>query len=86
MLLAALPLACLYNFTIFLLCGHHGPAFDDRITYRLLHVYIFTCFTCMDHHQSMPMIRRANDHGLYVFIVEQLPVIAVGFYLCRIYI
>jgi hypothetical protein len=43
----------------------------DHERERLLHVDVPARLAGMDHLQGMPVIRRADDHGIHVFQVEQ---------------
>src|ERR1017187_4561710 len=80
MLLAALPLPALYCFIIPFLCGYHRSAFPNGIANRFFTIHILPCRTGIHHYQGMPMVGCADNHNIYVFIVEQLAIIAIGFY------
>ena len=59
-------------------CLNDLLAFPKIMGNRLFHVDILARLTCPNGSQSVPMIRRGNDHRIYLRIVKQTSHIAVA--------
>jgi hypothetical protein len=57
--------------------NHPASLFDEECQ-RLLYVNIFARGTRHDGHERVPVIRRRDDYGLQIFVVQELPKISVG--------
>ena len=56
---------------------HHFAAFDDGQAERLLDIDILTGVAGIDEHRGMPVVGRGDDHGVDVFVFEELLVLFV---------
>src|SRR3546814_3928534 len=59
--------------------GHHS-SFLDRERRGLLHVNVLPCDSSFHRGLRMPVVRRTDDHGIDVFIGNQVTVVVVGFH------
>ena len=79
MCVAALPLADLYGFAIAFLCGHHQADLFDGVTGGFFDIYVLPGLAGFDHLHAVPVVGRADDDGIYVFVIEQGAVVGVLF-------
>jgi hypothetical protein len=68
----------LHRSTVFTGRRQHGLALDDVHAGGLLHVDVGARLAGLDHRQSVPVVRSADDHHIEVLLGEHLPVIAVS--------
>ncbi len=68
---APLPLADLYHGAEPLRRCYHQPTLADGVGEGLLHVHVFSGFARHDHHEAVPMVRRSDDDGVDVRILQK---------------
>ena len=74
---AAHPLPALHDPAVVAGGGGHDLALIDRVGQRLLHVHVLAGGAGVDHLQAVPVVGRADDHGVDVVAVEQRAVVGV---------
>jgi len=57
---------------------HNSLAFGNEESQGLLAVDILARLAGLNRRQGMPMIRRADENGVYGFVLQQFPIIAEG--------
>ena len=77
MRIASLPLANLDSTVVFLLGGHHQPAFCNGIGDGFFHIHILSGLTGFYGNQAMPVVGGTDDHCINILIVQQFSVIAI---------
>src|SRR5688572_24051434 len=75
---AALPLSGLYNFASLFLGSNHKATFCNTICNRFLYINMFSSFYCVDHYLTMPMVRRSNNDGINLLVIQQFPIVRVS--------
>ena len=61
----------------FFSASHQRYAFFGRVAQRLLHVDVFAGGDGVHHHLVVPVFGRRDQHGLDVFVGQQIFVVAV---------
>jgi hypothetical protein len=75
---AALLRADLHDLAVLGQRVEDAPAFLRLVSQRLFNVNVLAGRHGVDRHRHVPVIGRGDEHGVHVFVAQELVIIAVG--------